>query len=217
MRVEETKVFKFEELSEEAKEVAREWYKSCMDNDFYYESEQIKEDFKYELEKLGYPTNEIEFSLNHSQGDGVAFYGHIDDDDMEAIVKRSNIDKKLFDKIKDEGFTIFGDIERNQFGWHYSHWNTMKVEIESDDIDLMVEDIFELDREDDEKEYYNKVDEIEDMLNELETFVSDEIKEASKNLESLGYKMIEDFYSNERIDEIIIINEYEFTEDGSRW
>ena len=78
MRVKEIKVFKFEELSEEAKEVARNWYKGCMDNDFYFETEHIKEDFQYELEKLGYPTNKIEFSLSYSQGDGVAFYGHID-------------------------------------------------------------------------------------------------------------------------------------------
>ena len=153
---------------------------------------------------------------SHSQGDGVAFYGHIDDDDMEAIVKRSNIDKKLFDKIKDEGFTIFGNIERNQFGWHYSHWNTMEVEIESDDIDLMVEDIFELDREDDEKEYYNKIDEIEDMLNELYTFISDEIKSVSKQLEETGYEIIDWYYADEQVEESIISNEYEFTEDGNR-
>ena len=39
---------------------------------------------------------------------------------------------------------------------------------------------------------------------------------ASK-LERDGYKQIEYYYSDESVDENIICNDYEFTEDGERW
>ena len=45
----------------------------------------ITKTFEFELEKLGYPTDDIGYSLNYCQDDGMAFYGDVD---VDKIVKR---------------------------------------------------------------------------------------------------------------------------------
>ena len=103
---------KYEELSEDAKQVAREWFRSSSvsDNDM---SESLNESFNYHLEEKGYPRNmSIAFSLGYSQGDGVAFYGELPDENVEKILERV-MDANEFRKAKRVLKYIYVYIKRN--------------------------------------------------------------------------------------------------------
>ena len=230
MRTEMVKIYQLEELSKEAKERAIEWYRDIIDRDFSFESEMITEDFQYELQKLYYPSDNVEWSLSYCQGDGVAFYGHINKDDLYKIVERnreslSDTHYELYEKIYNDGLYIEADIVRNSFGYHYSHYNAMNVELDGDCIETITESLFDdeekLDEMYDEEisdyndEFYELYREVEDLIDSIEEIISQEIKVISKELENKGYEEIEYYTSDESIQEEIIANEYEFLQDGT--
>ena len=94
MRQETINICTFNELSDEAKEKAREWYR---DGD----SEMTSDQFEYRLEELGLPNKDIRWSLSCCQGDGVAFYGELDIEEYLTKNKLKTKFKKLFDNDKD--------------------------------------------------------------------------------------------------------------------
>lgn len=227
MRIEEVKIYQLEELSKEAKNKAIDWYRDTINNDFQHEAEFITENFQYELDELNYPSDDVSWSLGYSQGDGMAFYGHIDNEMMQKIVERnkdsmSEKEYKLYRKIVENDYVILGDIGKNSFGWHYSHYNTMNVRLDGDVIENIIYDLFEIDyhsemSDEDREKYYEKDEMISEVYDSIEEIISQEIKEISKRLERQGYDEIEYYTSDETIEETILANEYEFTSDGSRW
>ena len=92
MRIEEVKVLQFNELSDTAKERAREWYRNRLNNDFSFESDCIGENFKEALKDAGYCTDNVEWSLSSCQGDGVNFAGDID---LDVVLPRILTEKEL--------------------------------------------------------------------------------------------------------------------------
>jgi hypothetical protein len=202
MREEMVKVCQFSELSEGAKEKAREWFKDRMNEGFDFEAEQITEDFSYELEELGYPTEDIRWCLSHVQGDGVAFYGDINYDGFLKISDRLLNDddvKLLRNNLDNIGINI--KIYSNDY--HYNHFNTMSLET---DVRIYFDE--------EKEELSNK---ITCIIDDLIDSIKDEIKVVSKRLARVGYEQIDYFHSNTYIDETIEANEWEFTEDGERW
>lgn len=211
MRKEVVNLYKFEELSDKAKQNAIKHYRESMD--WQIISESITEKFTEKLSAMGYPTDDLEWSLSYSQGDGVAFYGEVD---MDKVINRLehkgyDLNYDLYRAIKDKGLTITAKIYRNSFGYHYSHYNTMEVEVDGDSIEVMVEYLY---GDLDENEYIDKHDEIYNFLLKLKGCIHNDIKDVSKELEKEGYSDIEYYSSDEAIAEILIANEYEFTEDG---
>jgi hypothetical protein len=66
-------VYTFDELSDEAKEKAREWYREGIDYPFL---EEFMNEFIYDkLTEAGYMVDDLKvlYSLTYSQGDGVSF------------------------------------------------------------------------------------------------------------------------------------------------
>jgi hypothetical protein len=195
------KVYQFNELSEDAKKKAREWYKEVLNNDFGAESEMITLSFEGMLEEYGYPTEDINWSLTCSQGDGMAFYGKIEE--LERVAKRL-LDEKKFKRFKllvNAGLELEVKIKRNSFGVHYNHYNTMWV-----DWEAYPSFIFD-----------GNFKKIENFCEDFINLIEEDIKNVSKELEASGYKQIDHYYSDEAIDETIISNEYEFTAEGKRW
>jgi hypothetical protein len=75
MRTIRTKVYKFDELSEQAKQVAIEENRDInVDWDWY---EPMFEGFKEQLEEVGFYDVDIFFRGFYSQGDGASFDGKI--------------------------------------------------------------------------------------------------------------------------------------------
>jgi hypothetical protein len=182
------KVFTFNELSPEAQDKAIQDHIEA--TDWSLESEFISEDFKYQLMDLGYPTDEVPWSLNYCQGDGVAFYGMVD---VSAVAKRllEPSEYEFLMDIRDE-IRLDYEIVKNSFGYHYSHWNTMNVEMTlesySDRLDFDGYGDDEVDTELSEK--------VEQLVLKLEELISDDIKSVSRKLEKSGYESI-DYIQNE--------------------
>lgn len=199
MRNLEFKVYYFEELSEQAKKKAIEDFRrrgtwEQWDNDV------LSEYFKERLMEYGfYDDVQIEFSLGYCQGDGVAFYGEIDfsvwlENHQDHFTKK---ELKRLEWLNYE-FGIGLSTTRNSYGYHYSHYNTMDINVACDGyIGLRDSDL------------------LDEVLNEVEELLKDEVVELSHEFERIGYEEIEYKNSDEYIIESIIVNEYEFMEDGS--
>lgn len=227
MREETVKVFRFEELNEEAKEVARNWWREV---DAFDSGELLKEIFEAELTEYGLPTDDIEFSLGYCKGDGVAFYGPWEDLEQHLFTKGwiSGMSKEGQEIIEYlvNNYDIEAVIERNSFGYRYSHYGTMDVEVlTSFEIKSIAEDMLEdedINEDNHTQDEYEKIlneytDKIYDAMQELEEVLQSTVELISKNLESLGYDEIEYRESEEVVDELLTVNEYEFTEEGKLW
>ena len=198
MRVVETQVFKYEELSDKAKEKALDWYRSLnMDNHF---AEPVIEDAEQVAEVLG-----IEFARRNgskepavywsgfwSQGDGASFEGtyRYAKGAAKKVREYAPRDTELHgiaDRLQKLQSRIFyrGRFEIRARGY-YQHSGTMTAEW----YDPCPDDIGD------------------DILQELRYF-ADWI-----------YGKLEEAYEWENSDEVvaenIIANEYEFDEEGRR-
>lgn len=206
----EIKVYLFEELSEEAKKYAVERYKYnhgdyLFDN---WDARSLTDYFKeYVSTKYGYEDKDFFWSLSHSQGDGVRMEGKMYEGEVLYLAKRL-MSEEEYREILDmtaKGYSLWGSIEGTSN--RYYHYNTMKVELESDLSNLYDEAIDQLgiDR-------YNR---LEGIIGLMEDCILEDIKDISEELESIGYKEIESHYTNEYVTELLVANEREFFEDGS--
>lgn len=129
-------VYTFEELSEKAQAFAVEKEKEDRYSDSLY-SDMLKESFENILNEKHLPNETIEFSLSYCQGDGVAFYGKLTDEQIKSLIgiylseykekDEKRVEVTLYNLIENHGLEI--EIERNSYGYHYSHENTMAVYI----------------------------------------------------------------------------------------
>lgn len=132
----------------------------------------IKTYFTRQLEKRGYPTDDICYSLNSCQGDGMAWYGDIDEDALIGFADTlmTGSEKAAVKRVINKGATV--TISRNSFATHYSHFNTMDVEGET--------------------YYAEALTEFEEAA--FDTFIEaleEDVVATSKTLESDGYAIID--------------------------
>lgn len=211
-------VFSFDELSEAAKEKARDWYREgALDYDWW---EYIYEDAATIAGFLGIDLRQkpvrlmgggtrydpsIYFQLSYSQGDGAAFEGH-----WQA--SKVNLKKLKEHAPQDEELarigTVLADIaERHKdanAACSLTHRDNQKVSAE-----------LNTDRSDEEhslKEW--------EIINTEERAVEEEIEEALEDFATWIYGQLRaecDYrMSDEAVDEEIKVNGYEFNEDGTR-
>lgn len=206
-RVMETTVFKFSELSERAKEKARDWFREGnLDYDWW---EDIYEKAAHIAELLGIDLRTRPFKLMNgktrwdpciffrgfsSQGDGACWEGTYSykKGSVAAIKQYAPEDKELYE-IADELYRIqrryFYKVSASvKHSGHYYHSYCM-------DIDVSV----------DSEQEFNYADEVTQLLRDFADWI---------------YKQLNDEYdyrmSDEAVDEDIEANDYEFEEDGSR-
>ena len=118
MRDIKTTLYKFEELSEEAKATACRDYR---EDGVHIDAEIINEIFKEKLESLGLPNDNVNWSLSYCQGDGVAFYGQVD---LEKYLQKEYLQE--FKDLPIEEMQV--EISRC-CSHHYHHQNSMMVEL----------------------------------------------------------------------------------------
>jgi hypothetical protein len=200
----EITAYRFEELTDQAKEKARNWFREGIDS-----SDSIKEHYQYSLEEMGYPADNICFSLGYCQGDGMAFYGRIcletffqkrlncgeSVPEFRLLAKDSAALTNLRKNIGDDLELFTCRICRNCC--RYCHFNTMTVSV---DFDTSPEDSVRL----------------ECLATELEQWLSRDVINVSKLLEKAGYAISEYDTADEQVAETICANDYLFTEKGSR-
>lgn len=214
--VREYTVYKFEELSDSAKETAREWYRSCIDsNDYQTTTDMCVEagqtlgiEFDERMVKLmngkarGEP--KIWWSGFSSQGDGACFEGTY----RYAVGGVAKLIKQFYptmDNVSKEGLELlriakalqalqsryfYGITARCTHSGHYYHSGCMSVNVDINDRldipDSVIDDTTQLLR-DFADWIYSMLDAENDHLN-----------------------------SDEQVDEMIEANQYTFDEDGNR-
>lgn len=192
----ETTVYKFSELSEDAQKKALEQLAEQADR--FFEPSFLSEWFRDELGRKFLPWEDLEWSLGYSQGDGVAFYGTIDqlDDLLRSLRKLSK-----FRPLKDANgeWRVDVSLSRNSYGYHYSHWNTMQVDVEW---------TFSASTDPTPKQSA--------LMDELEGVVREYVQTTSRELERAGYADIEYQTSDpDKLREDAEANDMEFNADGT--
>jgi len=199
MRIQQTKLFQYDELNEKAQEKARDWMREgTCDDSFWYES--TLEDFVTIAGYLGYEVkrDRVFFSGFASQGDGACFEGtfrsaNLKLDALKAYAPQdtelARIGNELASFVKDHPH-FYASIKHQG---HYSH----KYETVFTCEDLNEED--------------------EDIT---EAKTEDEFIELSRDLMDWVYRQLEREYDYQMADKQLIdtlrANEYEFTQDGTR-
>lgn len=201
----EKNIYKYNELSDGAKENAKNWYlENCRWNyDF-------SDDIKLDLENLFGKNNlDVEYSLSYSQGDGLNIYGMIDPKAIFDCLENHN-GGTMFDKYENvltdaEKQTILdyaeycGMIEMPKNPTLYNYCVADSTDIVSEwEWDLECAGIENIDH---------------DTLNKFESLVIDMFTELCKTYEEWGYDFFYEI-SDEEMSETCDANEWEFTEDG---
>ena len=205
MRTIEIKVFKYEELDEEAKERARDWYREGLLMDTWWH-EAVIEDFLAIAKILGIDTDvkQVEFTGFWNQGDGASYTGHYTyrPEAVEEIKSYAPQDEELHriaeelekhQRVQQEGELLCANLTR--FSHHYSHPFTVTYDV------------------------YLRDEEGEESNASADT--EEGVKKALVDLANWLYRQLEKEWeyrnSDEAVEEAIIANEYEFTEDGERF
>jgi hypothetical protein len=199
MRTETVKIYKFDELSDESKEKARDWWRKGGLG--YYWHESIFSDFVNICEILGFDVIEsnIHFSGFCQQGDGASFTGsykysksstkkireyapqdtalHEISDTLQALQKRNF-------------YGLWGNIERCSTS-HYVHESTIAF-----------------------SDVYRDSDNYQDATSDAQDTLTDCARDLCRQLYASLERECEWLNSDEQVDESIRCNEYEFTFDG---
>ena len=189
-------LFQFDELSEEAKEKARDWYREFLYMDDY-EFDFVIDDAKAVAALMGIEIDKVYYDISYSQGSGACFEGTYSykKGSVKAVKKFAPQDEELhriaeaLQSIqKKNAYKLEASVK--QVG-RYSHANSTEI-----DVDLVDS---------------NKVLRMEDF---------DATRELLRDFMNWIYRQLQkqDEYinSNESIDENIRANEYEFLENGKR-
>jgi hypothetical protein len=204
------KAVKFEELDDDAKEKAREWYR---DGGMDYEWWDGEEDyFKEEGKKKGFDIDTMYFTGFSSQGDGASWEGQVD---LLEFIKGHNAESQ-YPKIMQFYIEMGGEnYEPHAFNitvsGRYSHSNTMSI----NSIRVSSIDGYE-GTEDWSNEEINAFDEtLEKELTEVEEWALEEARAYADEYYRSLEKVYDSLMSDESVDANIMNNGYEFNEDGS--
>jgi hypothetical protein len=204
-----TTVYTYDELSDKAKERARDWSRNDASDDPYWGA-HILDDAKDRLKELGWHRVDIYYSGFSSQGDGALFVGEWSADTLAPLAlilnaPRTNLTTgedipgnepwhaalSAYESAKRAGVVSGESSRRNH---RYSHENCVGVEITFDTDDC--------------------------VMNAEQQAVFKSFVEASRELMRHIYRTLMAEYdyqnSDEQVAESIIANEYEFTIDGKR-
>ena len=241
-------IFKFSELEGAARNRALEWGRKVSHEN--YSSEFLTEIFEEQLKDRGYEFDEPKigfrtyWSLSSCQGDGVAFYGRLD---LDELAKKDPVIMHLLRKAarlvtiryRGKTRTPFCEAASNVDCWtfnveiegsngHYHHWNSMNVTCQvdihddpKDCLDPVLDGPYDEKREriywtKPFKEHPPKFYGLPDISLEIEEHIQERVQEISRELEKMGYDDIEYRTSDEVVIEFIEANEYDFDEDGDR-
>ena len=194
MRTVETKVYTFNELSDEAKQVAINNHREINAYDGWWEP--IYEGLHDRAEQAGFEVQDIYFSGFWSQGDGAMFtYSGFNDGMLKSFVEQldlSDADKVV---ILSQADTCGKGIHRGHYYHEQScdHYNT-------------------LDSTNPDWEY--ATDLISQHDDAFDKYVIRTYKDLCRELYRDLEKYYEELTSDEAVEDMLINNEYEFTENG---
>lgn len=198
-------VYKYNELSEEAKEKVKQWYLEGQEPFIF--TEMCEEDL-YNL--FGENGLKVQYSLGHCQGDGLNIYGTIDAENILKCLENNNggIQLKEFENVltEKEKKTILNYAKECRkielpINNHYCYSLADYIDI-ADDWEYQLENY----------SGYNNIN--VEVLNKFERLVRNIFKNICNDYEKWGYEYFYEI-SEEDLNEICEDNMYEFLEDGT--
>ena len=197
MRIVETKVYTFEELSAPAKQNAIENHRDINTHDGWWEP--IFEGITEEAEQAGFSVGNIYFSGFWSQGDGAMFeYTTVGDTLLDKFVDQLDLSPLRKSWLRSQTFAQ----SRGTHSGHYYHENCCSHVI---------------DFEPNFSTYGNFWEWIGSFADQYEQFVISKYKTLCRELYSRLNKYNDELTSDEQVAETIIMNEFEFTKDGNNF
>ncbi len=200
MKTVEIKVYQFDELSDEAKEKAHQWWG---DGGFDYEWwEFIYEDFKERAKEAGFDVTNIYWRGFWSQGDGAMFeYDYMRDKLRLEFISQLGLSPMRKDWLINNTSISGSGKQRG----HYYHEKSCDHNIywELDNGDIAYGTLF-----------YDWLDSFDANFAE---FVIDKYEDLCRELYKSLEKEYEYLNSDEAVDETIMLNEYDFDEYGCRF
>lgn len=185
-------VYKYQELSENAKEKVRQWYLDGMEGS---EFTDIVEEILFRI----FPNSNltVQYSLGYCQGDGLNIYGELNLLDMLEQTKHGFTDKEY--KRLRYYFTTFGDIVRLEANTHYCYCIADRYAYTDCTLNEM------------ERRGIRDID--TNLLNKFDAHAARTFTELCSQYETVGYKY---FYE---VDEDVLIecceaNNWRFLKDG---
>lgn len=200
----EYKIYKYNELSEEAKEKVKEWYLENFKDSFIFT--EICEEDLYNL--FGENDLEVQYSLASCQGDGFNIYGKIDVRNIFECLEKHNGGNQLekFENVltDKEKKTILNYAE--ECGKIVLPTNNRYCYSLADYIDIANEWTYDL-----EYAGYSNIN--TEVLEKFEKMVRGIFETLCRDYEKQGYEY---FYEaeEEELEEMCEIHEWEFLEDG---
>ena len=199
MRVVETKVYTFEELSATAKEVAIENHRDVNTYDGWWDP--IFEGIREEGLAAGFDITDIYFSGFWSQGDGAMFeYETINDTLFNKFVDQLDLSPLRKEWLRSQTFAQ----GRGDHSGHYYHENCCSHVIDFESNFGWASAI-------------NVANWIEGFVDQYEEFVIAEYKTLCRELYSDLESDHELLTSDEQVADTIIMNDWEFDEDGNNF
>lgn len=204
MRIVETKVYKFKELSEQAKEKAIESYRDINVQHEWYDG--TFEIFKETMNDLGFDVDKMYFSGFWSQGDGAMFEGSLNDnikyrldDVLEKHMRSSKKNWNRVEKLIKDGFiNLNGSFSHAGRYYHEkSYDDSLSCEYQCD--------------------YSLNLSNIEDILDDMLECIREMYEDHCRQLYSDLEKEHEYYTSDNEVAETIICNDYEFTKEGEQF
>ena len=199
MRIVETKVYQFEELSATAKEVAIENHRDVNTYDGWWDP--IFEGITEQGAALGFDITDIYFSGFYSQGDGAMFeYETINDTLLHAFVDSLDLSPMRKSWLKTQTFARGIGKHRG----HYYHENCCSHNIDFEPNFGWGASV----------NFYNWINSFYDQF---EDFVIAEHKTLCRELYSRLSKYNDELTSDQYVADTIIMNEWEFDVNGNNF
>ena len=130
--------------------------------------------FKSQLTSLRYPADEIQYSLNYCQGDGMRFTGQLYAEDIIGVADRltNGTKKAAIKRAVDKGASI--EIKSNDH--QYVHYNTMYVVCD----DYVCEDLTDFESQ----SLHEFVELVEEDIKTANKIIDQEVNLNKRNLKS---------------------------------
>lgn len=200
----EYNIYKYNELSEEAKESIKEWY--LENQEPYFFTEMCKDDL-YNL--FGRNNLDVQYSLASCQGDGFNIYGKINARSIFNCLENHNggAEFKVFEDVLTENEKKIILTYAEDCGEVKLPMNNRYCYSLADYIDIVEDWIWELENAD-----YTDIN--EEALSKFEKLVREMFGKLCRTYEKWGYDY---FYevSEEDLEEACEANGWEFLEDGT--
>ena len=198
-------VYKFNELTESAKESVKRWYLDGQPEFIF------TEDCKQDLENLfGKNELDVQYSLASCQGDGFNIYGEIDAENIFECLEKHNGGTQL-----EQFENVLTEKEKKTILHYAKECGAIKLPTNNhycyslaDYIDIADDWEYQLD-------YYSGYRNINtETLKKFEKLVRDIFAKLCRSYEKMGYEYFYEI-SDEDLEDMCEANGYEFLEDGT--